>query len=393
MRKIDHVRKTVYIIVGCLTIVSLVLTICHKVGHCAESSQTSIPYNPLPLYFGSGIGYSDVIPESTILNMVDHCITSCPNYVQGTPVVVTPFQEYGNVKVSVFVVNVSSPPGVVSDYYSTNLFKFNYIYCETYNSIGGSFNVFTNGQFDCKLSEIREQINGNWVYKQGYLAVYPIYIYNYENLYNSNGEQLFAEYGSSTPSIGHTKGGVLANYIDSDELLEDDSQLPSVDVTPPSDPSVSSGWFQKILNGIAKVNQSIKGGVLTIGDYIGQGFENVINWFTEPFDSEQFNSDLNDIALINDFSNLKTQVENCGMFDWSDVTPAQSLSFTFDVGGAVLPHTSCVVDFSWYTGTVKNICVAVICTFLVLGLLVTIINQLPNIIGGKSGDKGGGSDS
>ena len=56
MRKIDHVRKTVYIIVGCLTIVSLVLTICHKVGHCASGGGSGV-INSFPLPVGDGYGH------------------------------------------------------------------------------------------------------------------------------------------------------------------------------------------------------------------------------------------------------------------------------------------------------------------------------------------------
>ena len=57
MQKIDHVKKTVYIIVGILTIISLVFTLFKKIGFCAEGSSP-ILFDPLPYIYGNYIGYS-----------------------------------------------------------------------------------------------------------------------------------------------------------------------------------------------------------------------------------------------------------------------------------------------------------------------------------------------
>ena len=399
MKRIDHVRKTVYIIVGCLTIVSLVLTICHKVGHCA-SSENNVGYTSFPLPFGLDSGYGLTSEQVSVLSSydLDGLIDSANSIMNANAD-------------SVCLIDWTSSSNFIIGFYNSSWVvspSSNSLYGCTVTIGGGSPQItqgirWNGSSWDWWWSNawgapiyignhLTPLPNGEYSLNSGeFISFYPIYSRATEFV-DSNDNIIFTS--NITPSFsGHSKGGVLTNYIDSDDLIEQDSSLPTVDTTGPSDPSSNSGWFQKILNGLGKINQSIKGGVLTIGDYIGQGFENVINWLTEPFDQEAFSDELNQIALINDLSSLKTLVENCGMFDWSDVTPAQSVSFTFDFGGAVLPHTSCVIDFSWYTGTVKNLCVGVLCTFLVIGLLVTIINQLPNIIGGKSGDKGGGSDS
>ena len=361
MKKIDHVRKIVYIIVGILTIILLVFSLCKKVGLCAESSNSPIEFDPLPYIYGNYIGYSDdpnssIANNSRILSCIDTAINNYSGYVDSMGYLVQE-RNNGGIQVAFFTPDSNGKivlPDNSSDF--THQISFT---CTTSRLVYWSNNSVSDvgTSFLFKPSNAIETINGQTIYKTNTRALgYVLYIHNPQLFVDSEGNQYFAtSYEPDIPigPIGHSKGGVLSNYIDSHELLEDSSDLPEVDTTQPSDPTTNN-LLQKILNGLGVINGSIQSGVLTIGDFIGQGFENVINWFTEPFDSEQFNSDLNQIALINDFSNLKTQVENCGMFDWSDVTPAQSLSFTFDVGGAVLPHTSCVVDFSWYTGLTAN---------------------------------------
>lgn len=411
MRKIDHVRKTIYIIVGILTIISLVFSLYKKISHAASSDESPIEHNGLPYLIGPGIGYYDSIDRSFVLNCVDDAIQRAGSVASDHTIIGVPYN--GHFAVMFLKTDPLNIDGSGSNFVLNYVVSYDYI-------INGGFNTFVNNaSFTIQVYNVLETIDNHTFYKSSN-AHYPVYLRNPEYFVNMSGTQIFADSDSEVPVIpdGHSKGGVLANYIDSDDLLENNSDVPKVDTTPPSDPSNNSGWFQKILNGIGKLNQSIQGGVLTIGDYIGQigdsigqkidefrqdfgnlvggigeKIDNIFSWLSEDFDKNEFQSGLNSIPLISDLNGLHTLVNNSGMFNWSDVTAAQTVSFTFDFGGAVLPHSSTTIDFSWYTGTIKNICVALICTFLVLGLLVTIINQLPSIIGGHSGDKGGGSDS
>lgn len=400
MKRIDHVRKTVYTIVGCLIIISLVLTICHKVGHCASDSSNSYPITDFPLPFGSGYGYTSEVPiTDTICSQVLNLANTFSSNYYGYDTLV--FSEYNSTSNSVFFYAIQW--NLVSIVPSSNgaIFpNYTYSYVATANN-----NKYCAFEYDFDDSQIQFRGTGSslsvgisnyllgspsgvgYMLKDDNLYLYPVY-----TIFEGSS---FTDYFSEpSPSFsGHTKGGVLVNYIDSDDLIEQDSSLPTVDTSAPADPSSNSGWFQKILNGLSKINQSIKGGVLTIGDYIGQGFENIINWLTEPFDQEAFSDELDEVFLLSDILGAKDLIDQSGIFDWEDITPSQSVSWTFDFGGAVLPHTSCTIDFSWYTGTVKNLIVTLICTFLVVGLLATLFNSIPSIISGHSGDKGGGSDS
>lgn len=386
----------VYIIVGILTIISLVFTIYKKISHAAGSETNAIEFNPPPLLVGENIGPYSAYQRSLINSIVDDAInrSGLGNY----SCLVLPYQNI----LWVAFMNDRSPE------YSLSGFYVYYYKCYEYNLSGSYTREYSGGQLFIDVPLVYENINGVDYYKgTGQSVSYPVYIRNMDTYFFTSGSTVFTDHSISVGPDGHSKGGVLSNYIDSEDLLENSSDLPKIDTTPPADPSNTSGWLGKILNGIGKINQSIQGGVLTIGDYIGSGTETINNtitevqndvhnhyqWATEPFDKSQFENGVNSIPLISDLIACRTTIENSGMFDWSDVSPAQSVSFSFDFGGSVLPHTNTVIDFSWYTGTVKNICVAVLCTFLVLGLFVTIVNQIPSIIGGHSGDKGGGSDS
>ena len=304
MRRIDHVRKTVYIIVGILTIISLVFSLCKKVGLCASGGGSGV-INSFPLPVGDGYGHNFTFTDEdaqNIINSVTDFDNSFPTidyiaFYDYTPsnndLMVACLYNPIFTEVATNSSNLLSLSGSTSNIWSGGSYV-GYLYLHynlTTHQVSGK--AWRNSYFQIVTLSWFESVSGGFSLKLNEnLYTYPIWIRSNSD-YFANSNPIFS---------GHSKGGVLTNYIDSSDLIEQDSSLPSVDVTPPSDSTSIPSWLQKILSGIGKVNQSIKGGVLTIGDYIGQGFHNVIDWFTEPFDQEAFSDELNEIALIKRFS-------------------------------------------------------------------------------------------
>lgn len=395
MNKQNKVYKLLRIVFLTLAIISMVFGLCKKVGLCASSENSTISSLPFPV--GAGYGNNFTAAELTqILQVIEQDRVNSNDSDYLTIGIVIPGEiDSTYTRFRVFsqsdCITITDPEdafttGSIVSYKwgSSNyagcreviLNTSDLSYYEGYwvTSYQPSFNTST------WLSELP---NGNYSLSSGLLNGYPLYIF--QDIYAGN--TLFFSENPLNSGSGHSKGGIIAEMTENDEITSE--ELSQVDISAPADPSSNFGWFQKILNAIGKVNNSIQSGVLTISGYI-QGFKNYIS---EPFDQEAFEDEFYSIPFVNDFTSLGDLIDDSGVFDWSDVTPAQRVAFTFDFGGSVLPHTSNEINFDWYTGTVKTTILALMSTFLVLGLLVTIINQIPNIISGKSGDKGGGSDS
>ena len=434
-------KKLLVCIVATFGITAMVFSCCKKVGLCASSSST-VPYNPLPLLWGSGIGSSGDYSQSLLLNILDDAITRTYSYESGKPVVIIPYGSGNTLKLRVFFPNQT--PTLPSDFSVGSSFNIHYGRAYDYLTDGTFSSSYTNNNVGIFYSQIFEELNGSLIYKFGVSAQYPIYIYNQSALVDSNGTQIFSDNVNLGPQ-GHSKGGVLSNYIDSDSLIESSSDLPKVDTTPPADTSSNAGWFQKILNGIGKVNQSIQGGVLTIGDYLGSMAEKIGEWFQNTIDSiEGFfgrvEDKLDDVidsiqdlfdgttvsqaqivwqdefnnSVFKDFVDLKSTIETDILTPIKNANAPSNLSFTIplitinvprlvNTGGNVSTSTnnvylfgqSVTLDFSWYTrsisggvfngSSIRDYLVPIIATFLYVGMVVHLLFKIPSFLSGSSG--------
>lgn len=231
-----------------------------------------------------------------------------------------------------------------------------------------------------------------------------------------------------------SKGQFIRNFEENFGEIENNSELPEVDTALPSDPSNNASWFQKILNGLKTINLSIKSGIVTLGQQIGSFFDSlmdlmddlaskiqhsiqlVIDNFNEKFSDlrdwiEGVKDKVEEIAdylkdafslpsseevaeLFNQFlvgttfgqflgiSNQAVQI--IGSLFGQSIPEFETLVFTFNIDffGQTFPL---VLDFGFYTSSVRNTVVGVFLTFFYIGFLIHIIHQLPSIISGSSG--------
>lgn len=392
--KQNKLYKVLRIVFLTLAIISMVFALCRKVGLCASGG--SVPsVSSLPLPVGAGWGNNFSLSEyEYILQIAEQDRINCNDsgYTFIGAIVISEVSSDGSFRLRCYQgpgFSVSSP----SNFLTSNGSNLSWYYVNA-NNYGGcrelvfnSDGTFNNGWWRSSGAYIT--VNSNTflsslpdnslgvLYGHPYTG-YPIYI-NSDIVYDG------VTYFSNAPQ--HSQGGTLSDY--SDQVQEFiDSDINGVDVDPPSDPSSSSNWFQKVLNALKTINNSIGGGF----SLISNGISGIYGYFTEPFDQSAFESSFYSIPFVSDLRSLTGLVSSSGLFDWSSVSPASRVAFTFDFGGAVLPHHEYEINFDWYTGNVKTIILSVVTTFLVIGLLATIINQIPSIIHGHSGDKGGGSD-
>lgn len=426
-------KKILSIILLTLLIISIVFSLAKKVGLCA-SSETSVDgfypiTEPLPIngsYFGSSFNVNQEVIDSVLDVSTNSYDSAIVVYEESTT------QNY--VTFEVFQFNNGFE---VLGHHSNGLegwftWRFNvshtchvkYDFNNNTASVVGNFGGGNSGTGVSYNSFSQLPNNQYYLPYHTYCFEYPVWVNGGSLSYN--GTTYFQNYVVDSFS-GHSKGGVLSNYIDSDDLIEQDSSLPTVDTTSPADPSSNSGWFQKILNGLSKINQSIKGGVLTIGDYIGQGFENLTNFIGSSFQNlidniQDFFGDVKD--KIDDFNDmvedklntiisffhfpssqevsdfidnyldgtplgdlvdfLKVHINNIANLLGVGVVVPTSLKFDFTLNllGVSIPFS---IDFSWYTVQVRNAVITAFLVFFYPGLFLHFLFQIPAMLQGASG--------
>lgn len=425
---IDKIRKIIWIIVGALTILSLVFALAKKVGLAASS----VSDYPLPYGLNSGYGFTP--EQANILNSLDFNFILSKVVQDGLPSDVDTLilREVSSSSVSLGVCKSSGLAVRNFDTFQNSAIDWYYGYSITINPNNPtSIQYNGGGSFITWTITFNSFISDNALPSDTFITNYPIYSTN-DLLFNDN--LVFTSSVSPPIPSGHSKAGVIVNYEDSIDQIEDNSSLPSVDVTPPSDPSNNASWFQKILNGLKTINQNLKAGVVTIGDYIGQGIQDLkdhiesmtsniqqsiqlfIDNFNEKFSnlrewiqgvkdkveeiadylkdafslptSEQVAELLNQFLVgttFGQFLGISNQaVQIIGSVFGQNIPEFETLVFTFNIDffGQTFPL---VLDFGFYTSSVRNTVVGVFLTFFYIGFLIHIIHQLPSIISGSSG--------
>lgn len=421
---LDKTRKVIYIIVGCLTILTLVFGLAKKVGLCASSDNLdNIRVTSYPLPVGYGFGYGGVLSQE----VVDDIISETAGRWQGLPCVqYAGMPDENTIALNVWWVLPSYQfTGDLNDLSNSSSIRFvgngsGYRYDLRTNSLNPNMSY---GIFDGYLVPsdyvLPDGIGGVFLQRNVPIPFYPLY---YDpNVDSSSYNTYFTLYlpePSPEPSpSGHSKGNVIINYEDSIDQIEADSSLPSIDVTPPSDPSNNVGWFQKILNGLKTLGDLIKAGVITIGDYIGQGIQDLkdhidtmvtniqqsiqlvidsledfkdrvvafYNWVTEPFDQNRFTTHLQTLEVYQEFSGVQSGI-NTLQLQFNSVTSATSNDVKFSIP-FTFPYINttyvAIIDFSWYEN-IRSVVSPFIVAFLIFGFAYSFIRSLPGIIHGNS---------
>lgn len=423
MRKIDHIRKVVYIIVGILTIISLVFTLYKKIGHASDSSTDSfLPIECDSKNFKSdnGKSYSDFITDLNSIvsnsntgfpgfntipsNLIFRChddngvIYYTAIYSLGYLYFRNPNNNYSNLNFTNAVLQLSSG-------YSVNIFNNNYYSRTSVTTFRYVDGVLTrqssntqSGGINLTLSQMQNELF--------FCSSDEILYYNTQNVFFVSDD-----ISNNVPIInGHSKGGVLANYQSSFDLLEDSSDVPKVDTSVPSDSSSVPAWLGKILNGLGVIGNSIQSGVLTIGDYIGtlgesigeffnsvgekidaikDSIDSFFAWVTEPPNNETILSNiqpyLESNSMIQGFLSSKNAIQGV----YSDITgvtakTSSQMKWTipFNLPGLSNNFTA-TIDFGWYEN-IRSIVQPVLIMIISVSFILSLIRSIPGILHGNS---------
>lgn len=437
-------KKLLVCIVATFGITAMVFSCCKKIGLCASSGSTVYSDFPLPISSDyGGFSYSQEDYDSIFSTLESKGITPILLYgyeVGGYWNLKAVFTYGSNADVSSYSISKNNN-GTLGYGFSTAWVRYDGFTTTVGGGYDGASTVNYSNWFTTSPS-------GSSVLPENtFLFGYPLALNSQLDgkVYFSDGSLAF-EVPSSSPIIsGHTKGGVLSNYIDSDDLLENSSDLPKVDTSAPSNSSSIPDWLQKILNALGRVNQSIQGGVLTIGDYIGSMTEKIGEWFQNTIDSiEGFfgrvEDKLDDIidsiqdlfdgttvsqaqsvweqefnnSVFKDFVDLKSTIETDILTPIKNANAPSTLSFTIPLISVNVPrlvnsggHVSTVtnnvylfgqsvtLDFSWYSrsisggvfngSSIRDYLVPIIATFLYVGMVVHLLFKIPSFLNGSSG--------
>ena len=269
MNKQNKVYKFLRIVFLTLAIISMVFGLCKKVGLCASDSTFIETSSNVPGYWHLGndfcIGvpwyidptvFEDIIANDYQLSFwltadMDSCLGF---YVQDWDgnnnqwVIVGCIPAYSGGYTWTF----QSSSGVVS--YSTTRYSnppTNYYY-KIYQDGTWEYNGYSqSGYAGFNLSDAFSNYSSSGPYHlriNQFIQYYPIWLnssFSDSVLSSFDDTPLLVPYSGGGSSDGHSKGGIIAEMTENDEITSE--ELSQVDISAPADPSSNSGWFQKIL--------------------------------------------------------------------------------------------------------------------------------------------------
>ena len=392
----DKMKKVLIIIFLSLSIASMVFALMKKTGLCAGYTDT------LPCKVGAGWGNTFTQTEYN--------------------------QIVESIKEFVLALNDRDFPTVDTivlwDYDSQGIYYFR-VYSTTVFEVQHPNQFFTTGS---TISLISHYSNNSW---QGYgqvqynsnTGVVSNYTYNnqasimYSTAFIDNEQYTALEL--KAPSIfyisypleydnvtyfqyqtipEHNKGGILTEMNENNEITSE--EMPQVDTTPPTDPTDSKKWYQKILDGIGKVNNNIQGGILTITDNLkgikeilqgianGDSIETMQEAWTEGYE----NSDIytmqqtaakgrTALAQMTASSSNDLHLGNWTVYRTNNQLIMRCVVTMPQIfGGQQQTYT---VNFGWYNN-VRNWLVPILTALVFITLFMTIIRGIPNMVHGAS---------
>ena len=391
-----------------LAIISMTFTLFYKVGHCASGGGSGVDpsqYYLIDDFAPVGSGYGNNLSQSDIDAIVASCDSSKPNDSDIPFIDTYLIVEYNSLSNSltlagfctqgrgIYSTSGSFPDTITATWYSTKTSWSGYgLFTVDLSTNSATFTSWRNSMYTSNIYTWFTQLpNNNYYLEKGiFRSGYPIKCPDS----SYNGDIIFKNVASS--GGGHSKGGAIA---DIDESIEDSSELPQVDDTPPSDPSSTPGWLAKILSAFKTLNKNLLGvGVSIVNALQGildkLGILDIFKNFYEDYNnirntnSSDVTSAFQQTILYQGYSYITSDVNSFkNMFN---VTPASSApTWTIPLTGTVLynqNYPNIVIDFGFYDrfrNTVSNILIAI----LTCSCVFNIIRSIPDIITGASGDE------
>lgn len=405
----DSIYKSLRIILISIVIIGCVFNAYNMIGHCASSESSDSYSTDLPFYVGSGWGNNFTASQIfTIVTTCDDAITQNNMYNWTFPDIdAILLYDWDNTYYNFVCL---SGEGLFSSDKST----FEPSYCRFASNVDGYTTQIkvTLLKSDLSFSSIgysstMDFSNSAWFSSSpsgGYVfnksvdcALYPVYITD-DIVYNNI--VYFTQAPTSTPEYDwNTIGSMISNISEIE-----DSNLPQVDINPPSDTSSIPSWLQKILNALKTINLSIQAVGVTIAnnfknlldslkgflqpylDSILEKFDSIIDYLSEffAFPSAQEVFNILSTSQVYIFVNtVKGYFSQLSQFLGVGLTVPQALSFSFNTGAnnGYFSNISLTLDFSWYEN-VRSIVLPVILTFLYCGMALHFYRALPGLIGG-----------
>lgn len=396
---LDKTKKIIYIIVGTLTIVTLVFGLMKKVGLCASSGGINylvLPsdYDTLPFPI---VNYSP-IPN----DVIEHYVSEA--YSSGWSEYLNPdwyffISDYDNnyyiVRVATGIkLSFSSSVDEWSDFFDSS-------YSLNYDVDGGV--QFTINKSD--FSEVSREYRGSDFSKyyntmgesspSGGRVLVPDTIYTgYILASNVESMSIYSGFGSGTVFYQVPSDNSLINFEEGSVTA-----LPSLDPLSGSpDPSDSSDTlFGKLKGWLSTIQGNIYNGFKNLEENLTSFFkpylDNIKNFFgllTDKDKLEDFVWCDHDRAMeIIEDSEVGSTVlafKDIGdnIFGIVNATPSDHVYWTFDFTDTILePCGTITVNFDWYD-RIRNVVTPLFCAFFYVGMLLLIIRKIPGIISGAS---------
>lgn len=278
----------------------------------------------------------------------------------------------------------------------------------TVSNVQNSFSSNSSDTYGSKYFNSTLSVNGNVLSNQTY---YPFYLSNINDIVLSNNP--LPIFSLSASGGGDDLGG-LGDGIGT--IKDFDGQGFDIDFE-----------FFLDMNPLKILGEEIRDGILTLGDYITDGFDivgdkiqDLIGYTRDGFSivsgyvqeisenskkptQQQLQEALENSTVVGGVvgvvSNAKGVIDTL-FSDFVDVPSADDMEFDIDFvwrtyffnGGSdgwVLHHTPIHISFAWYE-SIRSSVTLVITVFMSIGFLMYFIKQVPNLIAGVSGGASAG---
>lgn len=396
---LDKTKKIIYIVVGTLTIITLVFSLMKKVGLCASSGGTNylvLPSDEASLPFPI-VNYSP-IPN----DIIEHYVSEA--YSSGWGQYLNPdwyffISDYDNnnyvVRVATGIkLSFSSSVDSWDDFFESS-------YALNYDVDGGV--QFTISKTD--FSEVSREYRGSDFSKYyssmgeasptGGRVLVPNTIYTgYILASNSESMSIYSGFGSGTVFYQVPSDNSGINFEEGSV-----TSLPSLDplTGTPDSSDTQDGLFSKLKGWLSTIQSNIYNGFKNLEENLTSFFkpylDNIKNFFGLLTDKDQLEDFIccdEDRALeiieASEVGSTALAFKDIGdnIFGIVNATPSEHVYWTFDFSDTILDSCGTItINFDWYE-SIRNVVTPLFCAFFYVGMLLLIIRKIPGIISGAS---------
>lgn len=403
--KDNKIYKILRIIFLTLAIFSLVFTLAKKVGLCASSNPTEgLTFDStLPLPVGVGYGYDSsvvVFDEDFVTGARSYCNSNLP-YSSTPDISVIYFSESYYDTDGYFLLRAVSQDGatrplsftvymsgsVPATFVCSNTYEFRFRWYPDTNTFS-NFSYIGYRQWSCYYFGSSNYpfgsapLAGKYVFnKDTFYAGYPLWVDRYDYM-DSSGTYTMFQYISQNTGVNFEEGEVTS--------------LPSFDSltgTPDSN-DTSVTLFDKLKGWLSTISGNIQKGFKNIEDNLKSFFKpyldnakNFFEWVVAEPDGDAIKDAFMNTDLMTSVEDSKTAIT--GLYGMFSTPTSVCPSFTIPInatGGVFHNMPDIVISFAWYEN-IRSIVTPVIVVFVTLTCVFSVINSIPDIFHGKSGER------